>query len=68
MLDALGKRGGGDRGTFIVGDERPPKTCPLVYSRGYPLTLGRSIGSRGEPYDSWVSQRALYDSRLILSE
>jgi len=29
MLDALGKRGGGDRGTFIVGDERPPKTCPL---------------------------------------
>ncbi len=44
MLDALGKRGGGDRGTFIVGDERPPKTCPLVYSRGYPLLRIRMDG------------------------
>ena len=29
MLDALGLRGGGDRGFFIVGDIRPPRTCPL---------------------------------------
>ena len=51
MLDALGKRGGGDRGTFIVGDERPPKTCPLFYSRGYLLTHSdetRSVITEGE--------------------